>query len=169
MASSAQVDGSGTLALPTAEFGTPLGSGSVWFTVCGASSPVLRPLLIEGEAGVGKTAVARALATALGADLIRLQCYEGLDANAAVYEWNYQRQLLAIKIREGEALSADEKEEHIFQDKFLLKRPLLDAISRESPPVLLIDEIDRADEEFEAYLLEILAEFQVSSYLVYGD
>ena len=121
-----------------------------------------RPLLIEGEAGVGKTAVARALATALGADLIRLQCYEGLDANAAVYEWNYQRQLLAIKIREGEALSADEKEEHIFQDKFLLKRPLLDAISRESPPVLLIDEIDRADEEFEAYLLEILAEYQVT-------
>ncbi len=121
-----------------------------------------RPLLIEGEAGVGKTAIARALATALGADLIRLQCYEGLDANAAVYEWNYQRQLLAIKIREGEALSAEEKEEHIFQDKFLLKRPLLDAISRESPPVLLIDEIDRADEEFEAYLLEVLSEYQIS-------
>ncbi|MHA1569769.1 MAG: AAA family ATPase [Alphaproteobacteria bacterium] len=121
-----------------------------------------RPFLIEGEAGVGKTDVAKALAEVLGADLIRLQCYEGLDANAAVYEWNYQRQLLAIKIWEDEKLSADEKEEHIFQDKFLLKRPLLDAITRESPPVLLIDEIDRADEEFEAYLLEVLSDFQIS-------
>ncbi len=121
-----------------------------------------RPFLIEGEAGVGKTGVAKALAEVLGADLIRLQCYEGLDANAAVYEWNYQRQLLAIKIWEDEKLSADEKEEHIFQDKFLLKRPLLDAITRQSPPVLLIDEIDRADEEFEAYLLEVLSEFQIS-------
>ncbi len=121
-----------------------------------------RPFLIEGEAGVGKTDVAKALAEVLGADLIRLQCYEGLDANAAVYEWNYQRQLLAIKIWEDEKLSADEKEEHIFQDKFLLKRPLLDAITRQSPPVLLIDEIDRADEEFEAYLLEVLSDFQIS-------
>ena len=121
-----------------------------------------RPLLIEGEAGVGKTDVAKALAQALGADLIRLQCYEGLDANAAVYEWNYQRQLLAIKVWEGEDLSADEKEEHVFQEKFLLKRPLLDAITRTQPPVLLIDEIDRADEEFEAYLLEVLSDFQVS-------
>lgn len=121
-----------------------------------------RPLLIEGEAGVGKTDVAKALAEVLGADLIRLQCYEGLDANAAVYEWNYQRQLLAIKIWEEEKLSADEKEEHIFQEKYLLKRPLLDAITREKPPVLLIDEIDRADEEFEAYLLEVLSDYQVS-------
>ena len=121
-----------------------------------------RPLLIEGEAGVGKTDVAKALAQALGSDLIRLQCYEGLDANAAVYEWNYQRQLLAIKVWEGEALTADQKEEHVFQEKFLLKRPLLDAISRPEPPVLLIDEIDRADEEFEAYLLEVLSDFQIS-------
>ncbi|MDJ0944654.1 MAG: MoxR family ATPase [Kiloniellales bacterium] len=121
-----------------------------------------RPLLIEGEAGVGKTDVAKALAQALDTELIRLQCYEGLDANAAVYEWNYQRQLLAIKVWEGEQLTADQKEEHVFQEKFLLKRPLLDAISRPTPPVLLIDEIDRADEEFEAYLLEVLSDFQIS-------
>jgi MoxR-like ATPase len=121
-----------------------------------------RPLLIEGEAGVGKTDVAKALTQVLGTELIRLQCYEGLDANAAVYEWNYQRQLLAIKIWEEEKLSADEKEEHVFQEKFLLKRPLLDAISRETPPVLLIDEIDRADEEFEAFLLEVLSDYQIS-------
>jgi len=121
-----------------------------------------RPLFLEGEAGVGKTDVAKALTEILGTDLIRLQCYEGLDANAAVYEWNYQRQLLAIKIWEEEKLSADEKEEHVFQEKFLLKRPLLDAISRETPPVLLIDEIDRADEEFEAFLLEILSDYQIS-------
>ncbi len=121
-----------------------------------------RPLLIEGEAGVGKTDIAKALTEILGTDLIRLQCYEGLDANAAVYEWNYQRQLLAIKIWEEEKLSADEKEEHVFQEKFLLKRPLLDAISRETPPVLLIDEIDRADEEFEAFLLEVLSDYQIS-------
>jgi len=121
-----------------------------------------RPLLIEGEAGVGKTDVAKALTEILGTELIRLQCYEGLDANAAVYEWNYQRQLLAIKIWEEEKLSADEKEEHVFQEKFLLKRPLLDAISRKTPPVLLIDEIDRADEEFEAFLLEVLSDYQIS-------
>ncbi len=121
-----------------------------------------RPLLLEGEAGVGKTDVAKAVAEARGADLIRLQCYEGLDANTAVYEWNYQRQLLAIKVWEDEDLSADEKEEHIFQDKFLLRRPLLEAITRETPPVLLIDEIDRADEEFEAYLLEVLSDYQIS-------
>ncbi|MDH3236201.1 MAG: MoxR family ATPase [Alphaproteobacteria bacterium] len=121
-----------------------------------------RPILIEGEAGVGKTDVAKALTEILDTDLIRLQCYEGLDANAAVYEWNYQRQLLAIKIWEEEKLTADEKEEHIFQEKFLLKRPLLDAISREKAPVLLIDEIDRADEEFEAFLLEVLSDYQIS-------
>jgi MoxR-like ATPase len=121
-----------------------------------------RPLLLEGDAGVGKTEVAKSLALALGRPLIRLQCYEGLDANAAVYEWNYQRQLLAIKVREGEDLSADDKEAYIFQRDFLLERPLLKAITQAEPPVLLIDEIDRADEEFEAYLLEVLSDFQVS-------
>ena len=121
-----------------------------------------RPLLIEGEAGVGKTEVAKALATALDAQLIRLQCYEGLDASAAVYEWDYQRQLLAIKIWEAEQLSAAEKERHVFDEGFLLKRPLLKAISMERAPVLLVDEIDRADEEFEAYLLEVLSDFQIS-------
>ena len=121
-----------------------------------------RPLLLEGEAGVGKTEVGKALAAVLDAPLIRLQCYEGLDANAAVYEWDYQRQLLAIKIWESENLSAAEKETHIFDEGFLLKRPLLKAITMDSPPVLLIDEIDRADEEFEAYLLEVLSDFQIS-------
>jgi len=119
-----------------------------------------RPLLLEGEAGVGKTEVAKALAKVHGAELIRLQCYEGLDQNAALYEWNYQRQLLAIKAREGE--DADTLEEHIFSEKYLLERPLLAAIRRLDPPVLLIDEVDRADEEFEAFLLEVLSDFQVS-------
>ncbi|MDH3597696.1 MAG: MoxR family ATPase [Rhodospirillales bacterium] len=121
-----------------------------------------RPLLLEGEAGVGKTEVAKALAAVLAAPLIRLQCYEGLDASAAVYEWDYQRQLLAIKIWESEERSAEEKERHIFDEDFLLKRPLLKAISMAEPPVLLVDEIDRADEEFEAYLLEVLSDFQIS-------
>src|SRR6266481_637454 len=119
-----------------------------------------RPLLLEGEAGVGKTEVGKALAAVHGAELIRLQCYEGLDQNAALYEWNYQRQLLAIKAREGEA--ADLIEEHIFSEKYLLERPLLAAIRRATPPVLLVDEVDRADEEFEAFLLELLSDFQVS-------
>ncbi len=119
-----------------------------------------RPLLLEGEAGVGKTEVAKALAAVHGAELIRLQCYEGLDQNAALYEWNYQRQLLAIKAREGE--DADAIEEHIFSERYLLERPLLAAIRRIDPPVLLIDEVDRADEEFEAFLLELLSDFQVS-------
>jgi MoxR-like ATPase len=119
-----------------------------------------RPLLLEGEAGVGKTEVAKALAAVHGAELIRLQCYEGLDQNAALYEWNYQRQLLAIKTREGE--DADTIEEHIFSERYLLERPLLAAIRRIDPPVLLIDEVDRADEEFEAFLLELLSDFQVS-------
>ena len=114
-----------------------------------------RPLLLEGPAGVGKTEVAKALAQMRNAQLIRLQCYEGLDASHAIYEWNYQRQLLAIR---GDAASEDT----IFSDKYLLKRPLLQAISQDEPPVLLIDEIDRADEEFEAYLLEILSDFQVT-------
>src|SRR5512137_3086655 len=121
-----------------------------------------RPLLLEGEAGVGKTEVAKALAAVHGADLIRLQCYEGLDQNAALYEWNYQRQLLAIKTREGIGENADAIEEHIFSERYLLERPLLAAIRREKPPVLLIDEVDRADEEFEAFLLELLSDFQVS-------
>lgn len=121
-----------------------------------------RPLLLEGDAGVGKTEVGKSLAEVLNCPLIRLQCYEGLDAQAAVYEWNYQRQLLAIKISENEHLSTSEREKHIFERDFLLERPLLKAISMESPPVLLIDEIDRADEEFEAYLLEVLSEFQIT-------
>ena len=121
-----------------------------------------RPLLLEGEAGVGKTEVGKALAAVYGAELIRLQCYEGLDQNAALYEWNYQRQLLAIKARESIGENADAIEEHIFSEKYLLERPLLAAIRRDKPPVLLIDEVDRADEEFEAFLLELLSDFQVS-------
>jgi MoxR-like ATPase len=121
-----------------------------------------RPLLLEGEAGVGKTEVAKALAGVHAAELIRLQCYEGLDQNAALYEWNYQRQLLAIKTREGIGENADVIEEHIFSERYLLERPLLAAIRREKPPVLLVDEVDRADEEFEAFLLELLSDFQVS-------
>jgi MoxR-like ATPase len=121
-----------------------------------------RPLLLEGEAGVGKTEVGKALAAVHQAELIRLQCYEGLDQNAALYEWNYQRQLLAIKTREGVGENADAIEEHIFSEKYLLERPLLAAIRRPSPPVLLVDEVDRADEEFEAFLLELLSDFQIS-------
>ncbi len=119
-----------------------------------------RPLLLEGEAGVGKTEVARALALAHDTKLIRLQCYEGLDQSAALYEWNYQRQLLAIKAREGQDASG--VEEHIFSETYLLERPLLAAIRQPKAPVLLIDEVDRADEEFEAFLLELLSDFQVS-------
>jgi MoxR-like ATPase len=119
-----------------------------------------RPLLLEGEAGVGKTEVAKALASAHATELIRLQCYEGLDQSAALYEWNYQRQLLSIQAHRGE--DADRVEDHIFSEKYLLERPLLAAIRRATPPVLLIDEIDRADDEFEAFLLELLSDFQVS-------
>lgn len=121
-----------------------------------------RPLLLEGEAGVGKTAVAQALARVHGSRLIRLQCYEGLDLQSAVYEWDYQRQLLAIRLLEAEGRAGAEAEAAIFSERYLLRRPLLEAISETDPPVLLIDEIDRADEEFEAYLLEVLAEFQVT-------
>jgi len=121
-----------------------------------------RPLLLEGEAGVGKTEVAKALAAVHKTELIRLQCYEGLDQNAALYEWNYQRQLLAIKARDGAGENADAVEEHIFSEKYLLERPLLAAIRRPAPPVLLVDEVDRADEEFEAFLLELLSDFQVT-------
>lgn len=115
-----------------------------------------RPLLLEGAAGVGKTEVARALAAWKGCDLIRLQCYEGLDAAQAIYEWNYPRQLLALRA-EG---AADEA--HLFSETYLLERPLLRAIRQTTAPVLLIDEIDRADEEFEAYLLEILSDFAIT-------
>src|SRR6202008_2795454 len=119
-----------------------------------------RPLLLEGEAGVGKTEVAKALACVHATELIRLQCYEGLDQSAALYEWNYQRQLLAIQAHQGK--EADAVEDQIFSEKYLLERPLLAAIRREKSPVLLIDEIDRADDEFEAFLLELLSDFQVS-------
>lgn len=121
-----------------------------------------RPLLLEGDAGVGKTEIAKALAAARGARLIRLQCYEGLDVHAAMYEWNYQRQLLAIKLLEHDERPAAVKEQDIFSERYLLKRPLLEAISCAEPPVLLIDEVDRADEAFEAYLLELLSDFQIS-------
>ncbi|MEO3479158.1 MoxR family ATPase [Phaeobacter sp. CAU 1743] len=118
-----------------------------------------RPLLLEGAAGVGKTEVARALAAARDTRLIRLQCYEGLDAAQAIYEWNYQRQLLAIQ---ASGKTGKEAEAQIFSEDYLLERPLLQAIRQDTPPVLLIDEIDRADEEFEAYLLEVLADFQIT-------
>lgn len=121
-----------------------------------------RPLLLEGDAGVGKTEVAKVLAAVRDARLIRLQCYEGLDAHAAMYEWNYQRQLLAIKLLEHDERGIAQKEQDIFSERYLLKRPLLEAIVCDRPPVLLIDEIDRADEAFEAYLLELLSDFQMS-------
>lgn len=121
-----------------------------------------KPLLIEGAAGVGKTEVAKVMARALNTDLIRLQCYEGLDATTSLYEWNYQKQLLHIRLSEGSDLSVAEREAEIFSERFLLKRPLLDAITRTQAPVLLVDEIDRSDQEFEAFLLEVLSDFQVS-------
>jgi MoxR-like ATPase len=121
-----------------------------------------RPLLLEGEAGVGKTEVAKALARLLDAPLIRLQCYEGLDAHAALYEWNYAHQLLAIKLFEQDTRSMRDKEQDIFSERYLLKRPLLEAITTTPAPVLLIDEVDRTDEAFEAYLLELLSDFQLS-------
>lgn len=121
-----------------------------------------KPLLLEGNPGVGKTEIAHILSSYLGHRLIRLQCYEGLDVNNAIYEWNYQKQLLAIKLQEQSAASVKEKEDLIFGEDYLLKRPLLDAITSEERVVLLIDEIDRADEEFEAFLLELLSAFQIS-------
>ncbi|MBM2826263.1 MAG: MoxR-like ATPase [Dehalococcoidia bacterium] len=123
-----------------------------------------KPVFLEGEAGVGKTEVAKVMANLLNTKLIRLQCYEGLDANHALYEWNYAKQMLRIKLEEGAQHSRGELERSIFSEEYLIKRPLLEAISNDGgrPPVLLIDEIDRADEEFEAFLLEVLSDFQVT-------
>jgi len=121
-----------------------------------------KPLLIEGPAGVGKTEIAKVMANAMQTDLIRLQCYEGLDANHALYEWNYQRQLLHLKMVEHNSQDVEEKEKTIFNDSFLMKRPLLQAITHHKKPVLLIDEIDRSDEEFESFLLEVLSDWQIT-------
>ncbi len=122
-----------------------------------------RPLLVEGDAGVGKTELAKVLARLLATELIRLQCYEGLDVSTALYEWNYQRQLLRLRLAEGQGQNAGAIEDLIFSRPYLLERPLLRAITRrEGPPVLLIDEIDRADDAFEAFLLELLSDFQVT-------
>jgi MoxR-like ATPase len=121
-----------------------------------------KPMLIEGPAGVGKTESAKVLAEVLGTQLIRLQCYEGLDAMSALYEWNYPRQMLHARLSESDGSSLAEREAQIFSERFLLKRPLLEAITQDRAPVLLIDEVDRADEAFEAFLLEVLAEWQVT-------
>jgi MoxR-like ATPase len=123
-----------------------------------------KPIFLEGEAGVGKTEVAKVLSRILQSRLIRLQCYEGLDANTSLYAWNYSKQMLKIKLEEGGERSRDELEHIIFGEEFLLKRPLLDAIMSDgaAPPVLLIDEVDRSDEEFEAFLLEVLSDFQIT-------
>ncbi len=129
-------------------------------TALSLAQTLSRPLLVEGEAGVGKTFIAKALAQATGRKLIRLQCYEGLDAGHAIYEWNYQRQILAIA--NTQAAGATLSDARLFSEEFLLKRPLLEAISQDVPPILLIDEVDRADEEFEAYLLEVLADYQIT-------
>jgi MoxR-like ATPase len=127
------------------------------------SREMRRPLLIEGDAGVGKTEIAKVMARLLDAELIRLQCYEGLDVSTSLYEWNYQRQMLRLRMAEDEGKSAGEIEDLIFGREYILERPLLRAITRiEGPPVLLIDEIDRADDAFEAFLLEVLSDFQVT-------
>ena len=120
-----------------------------------------RPLLIEGAAGVGKTEIAKVMASALDRDLVRLQCYEGLDESKALYEWNYQKQLLSIQVNMG-TRDSEELTRSLFSDEYLLERPLLKSIRSEKPVVLLIDEIDKADEEFEAFLLELLSDMQVS-------
>ena len=121
-----------------------------------------RPLLIEGRPGVGKTEIASTMARLLNTQFIRLQCYEGLDVNSALYEWNYSRQLLWIRMNENKGLDPTEMETEVFGREFLLERPLLSALTKEKSPVLLIDEVDRADQEFEAFLLEVLSEFQVT-------
>ncbi len=119
-----------------------------------------RPLLVEGPAGVGKTEIAKVMAETLGTDLIRLQCYEGLDASTALYDWNYPKQLLRIQMEAG--TDPARLEEAIYSEAYLLRRPLLQALTADRPPVLLIDEVDRADEEFEAFLLEVLSDFQIT-------
>lgn len=124
-----------------------------------------KPLFLEGDAGVGKTEIAKVLAAMLDTDLIRMQCYEGLDINTAVYEWNYAGQILHLRLMEAEGLARDDMESELFSERFLLKRPLFQAIERSKngkAPVLLIDELDRSDEEFEAFLLELLSDFQIS-------
>ncbi|MCY4540417.1 MAG: MoxR family ATPase [Chloroflexi bacterium] len=124
-----------------------------------------KPLFLEGDAGVGKTEIAKVLAALLETDLIRMQCYEGLDINTAVYEWNYAGQILHLRLMEAEGLARDDMESELFSERFLLKRPLLQAIEKSKngrAPVLLIDELDRSDEEFEAFLLELLSDFQIS-------
>ena len=130
-------------------------------TVLAVSLELGRPLLIEGAAGVGKTEIAKVMAAALDRDLVRLQCYEGLDESKALYEWNYQKQLLSIQVNMG-AADRDALTRSLFSDEYLLERPLLKSIRSEKPVVLLIDEIDKADEEFEAFLLELLSEMQVT-------
>jgi MoxR-like ATPase len=127
------------------------------------SREMRKPLLVEGDAGVGKTEIAKVLARLLDTELIRLQCYQGLDVNTAVYEWNYQRQILHLKIAEQSGKTGSDLEAEIFSREYLLERPLLRAITRpDGPPVLLVDEIDRADDGFEAFLLELLSDFQVT-------
>ena len=130
-------------------------------TVLAVSLELGRPLLIEGAAGVGKTEIAKVMAAALDRDLVRLQCYEGLDESKALYEWNYQKQLLSIQVNMGKT-DSDTLTRSLFSDEYLLERPLLQSIRSEKPVVLLIDEIDKADEEFEAFLLELLSDMQVS-------
>jgi len=129
-------------------------------TVLAVALELGRPLLIEGAAGVGKTEIAKVMASALDRDLVRLQCYEGLDESKALYEWNYQKQLLSIQVNRNQ--DSDELTKSLFSDEYLLERPLLQSIRSEKPVVLLIDEIDKADEEFEAFLLELLSEMQVT-------
>ena len=130
-------------------------------TVLSVALQLGRPLLIEGAAGVGKTEIAKVMATALDRDLVRLQCYEGLDESKALYEWNYQKQLLSIQVNMG-TTDSDTLTKSLFSNEYLLERPLLQSIQSEKPVVLLIDEIDKADEEFEAFLLELLSEMQVT-------
>ena len=123
-----------------------------------------KPIFLEGEPGVGKTEVAKVLANITGGKLIRLQCYEGLDANSALYEWNYTKQILQLRIDEAQGIDKDQIGASLFSEAFLLKRPLLEAIQSDggAPPVLLIDEVDRSDSEFEAFLLEVLSDFQIT-------
>lgn len=147
--------------LKTALDGTEYVYDDTMLTVLYAALALSRPLLIEGAAGVGKTEVAKVMAAALGRPLVRLQCYEGLDESKALYEWNYQKQLLAIQVEKDDG-DKDALKQSLFSDEYLLERPLLQSIRSEHPVVLLIDEIDKADEEFEAFLLEMLSEMQVT-------